>query len=224
MAAIAATVGLCAGVAAYAVASQLLGGVSPVISLAVAAGFTYLVLSTPRRILLASALAQAREAPVLAASATLHLQTTRSRSKTLLMIQAQDEELNDYLRAVRRRIILGIDAHAAVRGKDDDGGDAHPASESVQRILQSISEFSGGKITTGSVELEGIQSSSALGEETKVPVFIAVSFFTPLLLILFSALSKNTGLLALISILLLEVIILDLTYSISSAERELLGS
>jgi hypothetical protein len=90
--------------------------------------------------------------------------------------------------------------------------------------LQSTAEFSNGKITADCVELDGIQSSSALGEETKVPVFVAVSFFTPIMLVLFSALTKNTGVFALLSVLFLQIILLDLVYTISSAERQLLGS
>ncbi len=216
---IAAGVGLGSATLSYLLTAELLGSASPVISLAVAAGFAYLVLTTPKRSLLRSALAQAREAPVLAASATIHLQTTGSRSKTLMMLESRESDLQDCLAIIRRKIVLGLDPRTAVR---TDG--VQPASDSVRRVLESVAEFSSGRITADSVELEGIQSSSALGEETKVPVFIAVAFFTPIMLVLFSALTKNTGVFALLSVLFLQIIVLDLAYTVSSAERQLLGS
>ena len=216
---IATGIGIGSAALSYFLTAELLGNFSPIISLAVAAGFAYLVLTTPKRSMQRSALAQAREAPVLAASATVHLQTTGSRSKTLMILQSQDNDLQDCLAIIRRKMMLGLDPRTAVGAEG-----ARPVSHSVVRILESTAEFSNGKITADSVELDGIQSSSALGEETKVPVFVAVSFFTPIMLVLFSALTKNTGVFALLSVLFLQIILLDLVYTISSAERQLLGS
>ncbi len=211
--------GIGAGVtiASYLLTSALLGDISPLISGAVGVGFGYLAATAPKRGLQRSALAQAREAPVLAASTTVHLQTTGSRSKTLLTLRSQDDEMQRYLLSVRRQIMLGFDPRSAVQGQEGS-----PASESVRRILRSLSESSS-RINADSVELEGMQSASALGEETKVPVFVAVVFFMPIMLILFSALSKNTGLFSLLSILILQIVVLDLTYAISSSERQILG-
>lgn len=211
-------IGAGVAVASYLLTSALLGDVSPLISGAVGVGFGYLAVTAPKRRLQRSALAQAREAPVLAASTTVHLQTTGSRSKTLLTLRSQDDEMQRYLLSVRRQIMLGFDPRSAVQGQEGT-----PASESVRRIMLSLSESSGGRITADSVELEGMQSASVLGEETKVPVFVAVVFFTPIMLILFSALSKNTGVFSLLSILLLQIVVLDLTYAISSSERQILG-
>ena len=216
---IVAGVGIGSTTLSYFLTAELLGSVSPIISIAVAAGFVFLVLTTPKRGIQRSAMAQAREAPVLAASATIHLQTTGSRCKTLMMLRSQENDLQDCLAIIRRRILLGLDPRTAVRAEG-----ARPASGSVIRILQSVAEFSSGRITADSVELDGIQSSAALGEETKVPVFVAVAFFTPIMLVLFSALTKNTGVFALLSILFLQIIILDLVYTVSSSERRLLGS
>ncbi len=212
-------IGAGATIASYLLTSALLGEVSPLISGAVGVGFSYLAITAPKRGMQRSALAQAREAPVLAASTTVHLQTTGSRSKTLLTLRSQDDDMQRYLLSVRRQVMLGLDPRSAVQGQE-----RRPASESVRRILQSLSESSSSRMTADSVELEGIQSASALGEETKVPVFVAVVFFTPIMLVLFSALSKNTGVFSLLSILFLQIIVLDLAYAISSSERQILGS
>jgi hypothetical protein len=218
---LAAAVGLSGAIFTFILTSTILGGVSALVSAALGIGFAYLVATTPKRNLERSALIQAREAPVLAASATVHLQTTGSRSKTLLALRSESDELEEYLDSIRRRIILGHDASSAVREK---GSGIGPSSLSVKRILESVADFSNSRITADSVELEGMRSSSALREETKVPVFVAVTFFTPIMMLLFAGLTGNSGLLQMLSLTVLQVAVLELAYAITSAEKEILES
>ena len=61
-------------------------------------------------------------------------------------------------------------------------------------------------------------------EETKFPVFLTISFFLPIMLMLLAALGHHTDPVAMVSLTFLELVVLDLALALSSTERKRLSA
>jgi hypothetical protein len=191
-----------------------MGPVSIVLGAMAAGGAGYLVSTAPRRTVRMAAFQQTLEAPSFAASSNIYLKSTASRSKTFLLLRAEEPRLRGFLAEVRRRVLLGYDAPSACReARPDD----HLFSESVRTVVNSVVGVDRSRVEEGADELDGILNSSGLDDETKLPLVIAVSFFLPIMLMLLAATTKGTGPEALAALFVLEVVVLDLTLAISGS-------
>ncbi len=191
-----------------------IGSVGVVLGMIAGAGAGYLVSTAPRRMVGKAGFEQTIEAPSFAASSNIYLKSTSSRSKTFLMLRAEEPRLRSFLFQVRRQILLGYDAPSAVQGARPE---SHIFSESIRTVLNSVVGVGKSRVEEGGEELDGILNSSGLDEETKLPLFIAVSFFLPIMLMLFAATAKGTGLLAVAALVVLEIVILDITLAVSGS-------
>ena len=207
---LAACAGAAVGALVLVIGSVLLGPVSFVLACLTGGASVYIVASAPKRLLSRTAFLQALEAPSLAASASIYLKSTGSRSGTLLLIRGDEGYLKAALRDARRMTLLGIDSSGLDWAKEKI------VSQSVAAVLASISRIDKVRSGDGSEELEGILSAADLYEETRLPMFIAVSFFLPIMLMLFAAMTHNTGFVALGGLAIIEVVILDIALSVSS--------
>jgi hypothetical protein len=190
------------------------GSVSVILAAMAAATSGYLVFTAPLRVVRMASFRQTLEAPSLAAACNIYLRSTSSRSKTILMLRADEPRLRSFLARARRFTLLGYDAPSAVRAAEPQ---AHLFSESATTAVHSVVGVDRARVEEGSDELDGILNSSGLEEETKLPLFIAVCFFLPIMLMLFAAVAKETGPVALGAMLLLEVVVLDLTLAVSGS-------
>jgi len=191
-----------------------IGSVSVVLGAMAAGGAGYLVSTAPRRIVRVAAFQQTLEAPSFAASSNIYLKSTESRSKTFLLLRAEEPRLKAFLADVRRRVLLGYDAPSACLGARPHD---HVFSESARTVVNSVVGVDRSRVEEGADELDGILNSSGLDEETKLPLLIAVSFFLPIMLMLFAATTKGTGPVALVALFVLEFVVLDLTLAISGS-------
>lgn len=198
---------------------SLLGQLAYVLAAIVSLATGYTVAATPKRSLEQSALVQAREAPTLAASAAIYLQSTRSRSKTILMLRSSEARLASLFGDMRRRVFLGMDLD-----EGQSSPDVYMQSDSVRRIVRSVIRANGTKLRDQGEELQSMLSSSQSGEETKFPVFMTISFFLPIMLMLFAALAHHTDPVAMATLTLIEIVVLDLALSFSSTERRRLSA
>lgn len=196
-----------------------LGQLALVLAAVVGLATSYTVAAAPRRSLELSALAQARESPALAASAAIYLQSTRSRCKTIMMLDSGENRLSSLLDEMKKKTLLGLDL-----GQGLDASDLLVESGSVRRILRSVVRANAAKLQDEGEELQSIFSSSQSGEETKFPVFMTISFFLPIMLMLFAAMAHHTDPIAISSLALLEIVVLDLALSFSSTERKKLSA
>ena len=203
------------GLATFSYVGQL----SWVLGAVVGAAAAYTTAAVPQRALEKSALLQARESPTLAASGAVYLQGTGSKAKTVLMLHSEEPLLSSVLEDMKRRTLLGNDAAGSLKRSE-----AMVRSESVLRILRSIARAQGERLQDEGEELESVVRSSVSGEETKFPVFMTISFFMPIMLMLFAAMEHHTDPVAIVSLAFLEVVILDLALSISSTERRRLSA
>jgi hypothetical protein len=191
-----------------------IGSVSFVLGAMAAAGAGYLVSTAPRRIVRMAAFQQTLEAPSFAASSNIYLKATSSRSKTFLALRAEEPRLSSFLAEVRRRVLLGYDASSATVGARPE---SHVFSESARSVIDSVVGVDRARVEEGSEELDGILNSAGLDEETKMPLLIAVAFFLPIMMMLFAAMTKATGHVAIGALVVLEVVVLDLTLAISGS-------
>jgi len=218
MCALVASVGIATAACILTVTLTLLGAVSVVLALGVGAAGAYLVASYPRRSLDRSALLQAREAPALAASAAVYLQSTGSRSKTVLMLRSQEPRLSDLFEKARRSTLLGMDAKMAFERTEAVRAD------STAGVVGSIVRAHPDKVSDGGEELDGILRASSSAEETNFPVFLTISFFLPIMLMLLAAVGHHDNFASVASLSVLEVVILDLALSFASTERRRLSA
>lgn len=196
-----------------AVGEELRAGSAALLLAAMAgAAAAYLVSTAPKRAVGRAAFGQTVEAPSFAASANVYLLSTSSRSKTLLMLRAEEPRLGSFLRDVGRRVLLGYDAPSAVRAA---GPGEHVFSESAKTVVDSVVGVDRSRVEEGGDELDGLLSSSGLEEETKLPLFIAVSFFLPIMMMLFCAVTRHTGAASIGGLVVLELVVLDLALAVS---------
>ena len=205
---------LSGGAAVSAVTRDILGSDSWIIGALTAAAMAYLVGSEPRRKLDTVSLWQAREAPVVAASAAVSLRATGSNSRALMLLRCEEEELAGTVEHAKRMVLLG---HAPKETIVESA--AEIASDSVSEALLSMVSREAGSIEDVGDELESVFAATSLGDETKVPVFIAVCFFAPIMLLLFAVLTRSTTPLELGELVLLELILLNIAFAFSSRER-----
>jgi hypothetical protein len=218
MAAIVASAALTAGSAVALVTYPFLGQLALALGVIVSLACGYAVGALPRRSIEWSALQQAREAPALADAASVYLQSSGSKSKTLMMLRTDEPRLSALLGELKRTTLLGVDpadTFARMGGKAE--------SESVSKVLGSVVRAQGERLVDEGEELEGMVAASLSREETNFPVFLTVSFFLPIMLMLLAAIDHHTDLLAMVSLTFLEVVVLDLALSLSSTERKRLS-
>lgn len=175
----------------------------------------YGIVSSPRRVLDNQRLSQSREAVVLAVSASACLPITRSSSRSLLILRSNEPGLAEALRAVGRRILLGEPTNSAVRAETES-----LASYSAANALKAVASTQKGYVKEGGEELAGLTSYSQLSSETRLPIFMTVCFFSPIMLLLYAVFSKSTSPGSLAELVLLQVFLLDLTFFVCSPRRE----
>jgi len=173
----------------------------------------YIALSSPRRFLEQQRVAQARESLLLSASAQACLTVTGSRSKTFMLIRPKDQALGAAVKEAARRILLGTSVGDAVatcsRGV---------ASYSAAAALQDVATTNAREFVGGDEESKGLAVASELNMETKLPIFMTVCFFTPIMLVLYAVFSHMYQPERLVELGAFEFAAIDLGYYLSAAE------
>jgi hypothetical protein len=212
-------VGLVVACSLAIVTYPFLGQLALVLGAVVGLGSGYSVAAIPRRSIERSALEQARESPALAAAASVYLQSSGSKSKTVLMLRSEEPRLSAILGELRRTTLLGMDpadSYARMGGKAE--------SESVSKVLGAVVRAQGERLVDEGEELEGMVIASLSKEETKFPVFLTISFFLPIMLMLLAAIGHHTDPIAMVSLTFLDLVVMDLALALSSTERKRLSS
>jgi len=191
-----------------------LGQAKTAILLVVAALLFYVVVSSPRRFLDQQRVAQARESLLLSASAQACLTVTGSRSKTLMLIRPKDQALGAAVKEASRRILLGTSVGTAVAACSRG-----IASYSAAAALQNVATTDAKEFAAGDEESRGLAAASELSMETKLPLFMTVCFFTPMMLVLYAVFSHTYQPERLVELGAFEFAIIDLGYYLSAAER-----
>ena len=203
-----------AGMATEAVVGDSLGQGRATVALLVGALTFYVVLSTPRRLLDSQRVAQARESPLLSASAAACLAVTGSRTRTLLLLRAREPSLSSALREAARRVLTGTGVGLAL-----EGCARSVVSYSAAASLRGVASFTPKAIEQGDEETRGLAASSDLRRETKVPILTTICFFAPILLVLYAVFSHTYDAESLAELASLEFVIVDLAFYLSASDR-----
>ena len=182
--------------------------------LVVAALVFYITVSAPRRLLDRQRIAQARESLLLSASAQTCLKVTGSRSKTFMLIRPEEQVLSAAVKEAARRILLGIRVDAAVGGPSQT-----IASYSAAAALQSVATSGAREFLGDDDESRGLSTSTELSIETKLPIFMTVSFFAPIMIVLYAVFSHTFQPDRLVELGAFEFTVIDLAYYLSAADR-----
>jgi len=205
---------LLGGVGVFFSTRDLLGDETWVASVLSALVIAYLLLSEPKRDYDSVSLWQAREAPLIASSAAISLEATGSKGRTAMLLNSRSHDFSVILADIKRRILLGYPPTDAIVENS-----RKIASESGAQALISLATHNSTITDDQGSEAESSVAAAALGEETKTPIFIAVCFFAPIMLLLFAIIGHKTGPLDLAELVTLQAIILNLAFAISSRER-----
>ncbi len=215
-------VGAAAGLVSALLLQEATGGVlgagAPGLDLVVGLIVFYMVVSLPKRLVEASSLSQSREASSLSVMASVDFEATHSRSRTLLMLKSADPDISQALARVKKAILLGVPPSAAVNQSAD-----LLASTSAADALRKAATMSPETMEEGGEENRGIVNALQLGEESKLPLFMTVCFFAPILLLLYAVFSRLEDPRSLLELLGVQLVVLDLSFHFTSSERRKLG-
>ena len=174
----------------------------------------YVAVSSPRRFLDQQRVAEARESLLLSASAQACLTVTGSRSKTFMLIRPKNQALEAAVKEAGRRILLGTNVGAAV-AECSRGIASYSATAALQNVATTIAR----EFAAGDEESRGLAAASELSMETKLPMFMTVCFFTPIMLVLYAVFSHTYQPERLVELGAFEFAVIDLGYHLSAAER-----
>jgi hypothetical protein len=193
---------------------DVLGQAKTAMLLVVALLVFYIVLSTPRRLLDGQKVAQARESVLLSAGAKACLTVTGSRPRTLILLRSRDATVAETLAEAGRRVLLGTAVESAVATSSQS-----LASYSAALALRSVATLNPEALDTSDEETRGLASSSELSRETKLPMFMTVCFFTPIMLLLYAVFSHSYTPASLAELTAFEFVVIDLAFFLSASDR-----
>ncbi len=175
----------------------------------------YIVATGPRRVLDRQRVAQARESLPLGAAAAACLHVTGSRSRTLIMLRSREPALAEAEDECARKVLLGERPVTAL-----ETSSRKLASYSASIVMQNVSAMGPGEFVGGDEEVRGISSYTELSKETKLPLFMTVCFFAPIMLVLFSVFTHSDAPGTLAELAAFEFVVLDLAFYFSTTEGE----
>ncbi len=196
------------------VVGSVLGQATTVTLSVVALMVFYIVLSTPRRLMDGQRVAQARESVLLSAGAKAALNVTGSRSRTLVLLRSRDATLAKTLAEAGRMVLLGARVDKAVVGSS-----SNLASYSAAGALRGVATLGSGAIDAGDEETRGLENSSELSRETKLPIFMTACFFSPIMLLLYAVFSHTYDQASLAELAAFEFMILDIGFYLTASDR-----
>ena len=206
--------GAFATLVAYAAAGPAFGGGALEVSIAIGGLAFYLTASAPRRMLYGQRVAQARDAVLLKEAASSLVIATGSRAKALLALRSRDSGVESYLEKARRGVLLGGSVDEIARSSA-----SAMASYSAAAVFLGLADLNHPTTGSESEEVSGLAAASSLSRETKLPVFMTVCFFMPVVITLYSSFARVSAPLALVGLVIVQAIILDLTFQLCSGER-----
>lgn len=205
---------LCAvlgGSVVWLLVGDLLGSATSEFELVVSGLVFYIVVSAPRRLIGARRVSQARESVLLSSVSAVSSRVVGSRNRVLLLMRASDEELRNALAWIGRSLLLGLNAEDTVCEAS-----ATLSSYSASNALRRMGTESPNSPIEGGEETRGLESAGQMATETKLPVFMTVCFFTPIMLLLYAVFSHLVAPQRLAELVALEMVILDLAFYVCS--------
>jgi len=174
----------------------------------------YIVVSTPRRLADRQRVIQAREALLLSAATIACLKVTGSRPRTLLLLRPREGALDAATREAGRRVLLGTRVGTAIADCS-----RNLTSYSAAVSLRNLASMHQRDFDASDEETRGLANLSELSRETRLPIFMTVCFFLPIMLVLYAVFSHTYDAGRLAELTAFEFVVVDLAFYFSSVER-----
>jgi hypothetical protein len=174
----------------------------------------YIILSTPRRLLDAQRISQARESVLLSVASNACMNATGSRPRTLMLLRPGDPELKKTLADIGRSVLLGTRVETAV-----ESASHRLVSYSAASALRGTATLRPRAADVSDQEVRGLMSSSELSRETRLPMFMTVCFFTPIMLVLYAVFTRIYSPGGLAGLAAFGFIVIDLVFYLASSDR-----
>ena len=197
---------------------DVLGGNSIELSIVVSGVIFYMVLSSPKRLLESATLSQAREATSLAAASSANFEATHSKSRSILMLGTTDREISSLLVEAKRGLLLGLSVPDLMGSAAE-----RTVSQSAKSVFTSIASMDPGLIEERGEESQSIARASELSEESKLPLFTAVAFFSPIMLTLFAVLTHQSDPKSFAELIVVQFVAMDLAFYFASTEKKMMS-
>ncbi|HEY6283475.1 MAG TPA: hypothetical protein VIW22_06080 [Nitrososphaerales archaeon] len=213
-----ATVGAAASGTALLGCSLALGGVlgqdTAAAEIVVALLVFYIVLSTPRRLVDAQRVSQARESVLLSVASNACMNATGSRPRTLMLLRSSEPGIKRALTDLGRSVLLGARVENAV-----ELASRRLASFSAASVLRGTATLRPRVVDVGDQEIRGLMSSSELSKETRLPMFMTVCFFTPIMLLLYAVFTHIYSPEGLSELAAFGFVAIDLAFYLAASDR-----
>jgi hypothetical protein len=192
----------------------VLGQATAATEIAVSLLVFYVVVSTPRRLIDAQRVGQARESVLLSVASNACMNATGSRPRTLMMLRAREPGLKETLTDVGRSVLLGARVESAV-----ERASRRLASYSAASVLRGTATLRPRIADIGDQEVRGLMSSSELSKETRLPMFMTICFFTPIMLLLYAVFTHIYSTDGLAELAAFGFIVIDLAFYLAASDR-----
>lgn len=196
------------------VLGSVLGQATGPTEIVVALLVLYIVLSTPRRLVDEQRVGQARESVLLSVASNACMNATGSRPRTLMLLRANEEELKRTLTEIGRSVLLGTKVENAV-----ERASRRLASYSAAAALRGTATLRPRTADVGDQEVRGLMSSSELSRETRLPMFMTVCFFAPIMLLLYAVFTHIYSPDGLAELAAFGFIVIDLAFYLAASDR-----
>lgn len=174
----------------------------------------YIVVSTPRRLVDSQRVGQARESLLLSVASNACMIATGSRPRTLLLLRAGEPGLKKALADLGRSVLLGAGVEGAV-----ELATKRLSSYSAAAILKGTVSLRPRIVDVGDQEVRGLMSSSELSKETRLPMFMTVCFFTPIMLLLYAVFTHIYSTDGLAELAAFGFVVIDLAFYLAASDR-----
>ncbi|MDA4126261.1 MAG: hypothetical protein OK452_03520 [Thaumarchaeota archaeon] len=174
----------------------------------------YIVLSTPRRLVDAQRVGQARESVLLSVASNACMIATGSRPRTLMLLRAGEPGLKKALAELGRSILLGARVEGAVEIVS-----RKLASYSATAVLRGTATLHPRIVDVSDQEVRGLMNSSELSKETRLPMFMTVCFFTPIMLLLYAVFNHIYSTEGLAELAAFGFLVIDLGFYLAASDR-----
>jgi hypothetical protein len=131
-----------------------------------------------------------------------------------MLIRPKEHALGAAVKEAGRRILLGTSVGAAVEASSRGIG-----SYSAALALQSVATTNARGLLGGDEESRGLVAASELSMETKLPMFMTVCFFTPIMILLYAVFSHTFQPERLVELVAFQFVVIDLGYYLCASER-----
>lgn len=177
----------------------------------------YILFTEPLRVARYSSLIQSEEASTFFSFISTAHSVTGSRTRPIMLLEPRDFSFSNAIVKMKRSILLGRDLEGTIQILERES-----FSSTLSSALSAYKSRSGWKRIEWEEEYSASISTSLLTHETKVPLFIAAVFFSPILLTFLSITSHLYSSSHLLYIFLFNLVLVDLAYFYSSSERRIL--